>query len=500
MSETGLAAARNKMEAAGVPTAAIDTFSRFYAMLELGDTGFIREDDIEPLPQLPRLDDLEISDSDAAQALGRTAIIKLNGGLATSMGLDAPKSLLPVRQGSQGEPLTFLDLIVRQVMQAREVTGARLPLIFMNSFRTQESTRAALAAYPQLPVADGHGGMLPMDFTQNREPKLDARSLEPVTWPADPSLEWCPPGHGDLYPALHSANIVHRLLDAGFLYASVSNADNLGASPNASIAAWFAASGAPYAAEMSLKTPADVKGGQLVVRRSDGRIIQRETAQTHPDDMAVSLDAHRHRYFHTNNLWFNLTALAAELDRTGGVLELPLIRNMKTVDPRDKTSTPVVQIESAMGAAVAVFEGATAIEVPRSRFLPVKTTSDLLVMRSDVYRLDADWRLAATVEPPTVTLSSAYTMMGDFDARFPQGPPSLKQAQSLTVHGQWTFGADVTVLGQAQLPDCGQDGLDGQGSQDGQRGQRGDGSRCGQVPDGARITEQGIAEQGVEGV
>ena len=86
------------------------------------------------------------------------------------------------------------------------------------------------------------------------------------------------------------------------------------------------------------------------------------------------------------------------------MLDLPLIRNEKTVDPSDRTSTKVVQIESAMGAAIEVFDGAAVLEVDRSRFLPVKTTNDLLVLRSDVYRLEPDHRLVAQVEAPFVDL------------------------------------------------------------------------------------------------
>jgi UTP--glucose-1-phosphate uridylyltransferase len=462
MTDTGLAQARAKMTDAGVAPAAIETFTRFYRLLETGASGLIREDDVDPLPALQRADALELSDDDAAAALSKTAIIKLNGGLGTSMGMDKAKSLLPVR----GD-LTFLDVIVGQVRAARAATGARLPLIFMNSFRTQADTLALLGRYDDVAVGD-----LPLDFLQNREPKLTADTLEPVRWPAAPDLEWCPPGHGDLYPALHAAGVVGALLDAGFRYASVSNADNLGAAPDARIAGWFAASGAPYAAEMCLKTPADVKGGQLVVRKADGRIVQRETAQTHPDDLAVSLDPERHRYFHTNNLWFDLAALAAELDRTGGVLELPLIRNDKTVDPADASSTPVVQIESAMGAAVAVFEGATAIEVGRERFLPVKTTNDLLVLRSDVYALTDEFRVEAQVPAPLVSLAKQYKTIAGFDARFPAGPPSLRAATSLTVNGDWTFGANVRVSGAAVLAD---------------------GGAAATVPDGAAVTADGVA-------
>jgi len=467
---TGLEQARTKMTDAGVAPAAIETFTRFYHLLQAGETGLIREDDVDPLVDIPNRADLTISDDDAAAALARTAVLKLNGGLGTSMGMDRAKSLLPVREASgaaDGEPelLTFLDVIVGQVRAARRATGARLPLLFMNSFRTRDDSLAALERYPDLAV-DG----LPVDFLQNREPKLRADDLTPVTWEKDPELEWCPPGHGDLYPALHASGVVKALLEAGFRYMSVSNSDNLGAAPDATIAGWFAASGAPYAAELCRKTPADVKGGQLVVRKVDGRIVQRETAQTHPDDVAVSLDATRHPFFHTNNLWFDLEALAAELERTSGVLELPLIRNDKTVDPADASSPEVVQIESAMGAAVAVFEGATAIEVERSRFLPVKTTNDLLVLRSDVYDLTPDYRLEAQAPAPLVDLDkSYYKLIEPFNERFAAGAPSLRDADSLTVRGDWTFGSGVRAEGKAQLA--------------------GDG---GTVPDGATIGTEGF--------
>ncbi len=468
MSDRGLELARDKMHGAGVASAAVDVFSRFYRLLEGGQSGYVREDDVEPLTGLTRHADLDVDAADASAALARTAIIKLNGGLGTSMGMDRAKSLLEVRRSAEGESLSFLDVIVGQVRAARQATGARLPLVLMNSFRTQDDTLAALSGYGDLAVEG-----LPLDFLQNREPKLRADTLEPVEWPDDPSLEWCPPGHGDLYPALHANGVVRALLDAGFRYACVSNSDNLGAAPDGEIAAWFAGTGAPYAAEMCLKTPADVKGGQLVVRRSDGRIIQRETAQTHPEDVDVSLDPERHRYFHTNNLWFDLEVLAAELDRTGGVLELPLIRNAKTVDPSDASSPEVIQIESAMGAAVAVFEGATAIEVGRERFLPVKTTDDLLLLRSDVYDLTDDYRLVAQVEAPLVRLSKTYKTIGAFDARFPAGPPSLRAATGLSVAGDWTFGRGVRAEGAAELPEP-EEGT-------------------GTVPDGATITRDGIA-------
>lgn len=456
MSTDGLSKAQQKMADAGVPQTAIDVFTHYYGQLEEGVTGSIPEDTIEPYLDPPKLDDVRIDPAHAKQVFDKLAIINLNGGLGTSMGLDKAKSLLPVRDGK-----SFLDIIVEQVLAARRGTGSRLPLIFMNSFRTREDTLEVLAKYPDLPVGD-----LPLDFLQNKEPKLRTDDLTPVQWEADPSLEWCPPGHGDIYTALQTSGVLQQLLDAGFRYASVSNSDNLGTVPNPVIASWFASTGAPYAAELCRRTAADRKGGHLAVRKSDGRLILRDTAQTPQEEMDYFTDEHRHPYFHTNNLWFDLEQLDAVLKERDGVMGLPLIRNEKTVDPSDKTSPKVYQIESAMGAAIEVFEGATAIVVGRDRFLPVKATSDLLLIRSDLYALDQRQALVQQVPSvPAVTLASEpYKLIGDFEARFPHGIPSLKEATSLDVQGDWTFGQDVTVIGDAVL-----------------------GTEGGQVPDGARV-------------
>ena len=447
MSEAGLNAARTKMEEAGVATPAIEVFTRFYELLESGATGIIREDTIEPLLDPPMLADVDITDAEAREAIQQTVIIKLNGGLGTSMGLDKAKTLLEVRDGQN-----FLDLIVAQVLAARERYDARLPLLLMNSFRTEDDTLRHLSQYPELPV-DG----LPLSFMQNQEPKLRADDLTPVEWPADPTLEWCPPGHGDLYPALEGSGVLDALLEAGFRYACVSNGDNLGAAPNATIAGWFAKSGAPYAAELCRRTVNDKKGGHLAVRKADGQLILRDTAQTAPEEMDFFTDEHRHPFFHTNNLWFDLKVLRDTLTERNSVLGLPLIRNEKTVDPTDSSSTPVIQVESAMGAAIEVFEGATAICVGRDRFLPVKTTNELLLLRSDVYDLNEEGRLIArSSASPEISLDSRYyKKVGAFLERIPVAP-SLRRATSLKVEGDWTFGAGVTVVGDVALPDEGE--------------------------------------------
>lgn len=441
---SGLADAQARMRDAGVPQRAIDVFTDFYGQVAAGATGLIRESDVEPLDGLDRLVDLDADPGAGHDAAAATCLIKLNGGLGTSMGLPTAKSLLRVR----GER-SFIDVIGDQVTWFRQEHGVRLPLIFMDSFRTRDDTLAALEG-KNLEV-DG----LPLDFLQNREPKLRLDDLTPVNWPADPELEWCPPGHGDIYTALETSGILDALLAAGYRYASVANADNLGAAPDLTMMGWFAGTGAPFAAEVARRGPADVKGGHLVRRRADGRIVLRESAQVHAEDREAAGDIATHRFFNTNSLWFDLVQLKDALTQRAGVLGLPLIRNVKTVDPTRADSPQVIQIESAMGAAIEVFEGATAIEVDRSRFLPVKTTNDLLLVRSDVYADAPDGRVVAQVAPPLVDLDrSYYTTIADFDLRLPD-PPSLLGANSLTVRGDWRFGRDVVIAGDVLLADGG---------------------------------------------
>jgi UTP--glucose-1-phosphate uridylyltransferase len=441
MGSPGLKHALDKMRGAGVDEIAVETFAHYFRLLEHGETGMIPESSIEPL-DMEALADVEVSEEQAADAIRTAAVIKLNGGLGTSMGMDRAKSLLCVRRG-----LSFLDVIARQVLHLRKTYDAPLPLILMNSFRTSADTMAAVARYEDLKVEG-----LPLEFWQNKEPKLLVADLSPASYPKNPDLEWCPPGHGDLYTALRGTGLLEQLIEQGYERVFVSNSDNLGAVPDARVAGWFAASGAPFAIEAVRRTASDRKGGHFARRKSDGRIVLRETAQTLDDDREALADLDRHRFASTNNLWFDLVAMRDELDRRGGILGLPLIRNVKRLDPADRSTPEVIQIETAMGAAIEIFEGARTIEVGRDRFIPVKTTNDLLVLRSDVYDLGQDFGLDQAADVPFVELDpDFYKLVGDFDQRFPEGAPSLRKAHSLRVEGDFTFGHGVQVIGDVEL-------------------------------------------------
>lgn len=433
-----------KMRSAGVPEAAIRAFGRHLARFAAGGEGLLDHVAISPVDELRDAATLEAFRPAGERALGRLAVVRLNGGLGTGMGLERAKSLLAVRDG-----LTFLDLIARQVLALREATGARVPLLLMNSFRTEQDSLAALAPYADLGLPG-----LPLSFVQNQVPKILISTLGPARAPGNPELEWCPPGHGDLYLALATSGLLHRLLERGVQFAFVANADNLGAAVDTALLGFMASNGIDLLLEAADRADSDRKGGHLC-RLQDGRLALREAAQCPPAEEAEFQDVNLYRYFNTNSLWLHLPSLDRLLASHDGVLPLTPIFNRKTLDPRDKTSPAVVQIETAMGSALTVFPRATAVRVPRTRFSPVKTTDDLLAVRSDAYELLPDGRVAldpSRPSPPMVALDSRYyRFVDELDRRFPGGPPSLRRCESLRVTGDVSFGAGVVAVGRVHV-------------------------------------------------
>ncbi len=441
---------REKMRRAGVSAPAIRAFERAYGQLAARETALLPEAAIAPVESLPSADALPPSDAGETGArLAQCAILKLNGGLGTSMGLDRAKSLLEVRPG-----VTFLDLIARQIAHFRATTGADVRFRLMNSFSTSADTRAFLAKHPGLGDADE------IELLQNKTPKIDAATLAPAEWPSQPDHEWCPPGHGDLYPVLAGSGALDRLLAAGVKFLFVSNSDNLGATLDPRLLKWFAESGAPFAMEVTARTASDRKGGHLARSRgalgsNDGTLLLRESAQCPDADLEAFQDIARHRFFNTNNLWLRLDRLRDALDEAGGFLPLPVIQNKKTVDPRNKKSPAVYQLETAMGAAIECFADAAAIEVPRTRFAPVKTTGDLLTLRSDAYVIGGDGTVRLAPEcagvPPRVDLDDHYKLVDQLDAALAGGAPSLKNCASLKVVGPVAFSSGVVFEGDAVI-------------------------------------------------
>jgi len=432
-----LPAFTRKMAAEGLPPIVIDTFAGYYREVASGERGFICDSELAPVSpaEVVMQGDPEDYATAGKAALEDTVMIVLNGGLGTSMGLQGPKSLLEVKPG-----LTFLQVIVEQAA-ARGVQ-----LVLMNSFSTHEATCGALEKI--------RPARSPILFLQHKFPKILRKDLSPVVWPANPALEWNPPGHGDIYTALVSSGTLQRLLDEGKRTAFICNSDNLGAVLDPVLLGYFTGRRLPFMMEVAERTPADLKGGHLA-RRLDGQLVLREAAQCPIQELDAFRDIGRYRYFNTNSLWIDLPFLQALVDREK-VVRLPIIVNPKTLDPRDKSSPPVYQIETAMGAAISLFEGAAGVLVDRGRFLPIKKSNQLLALRSDCYIYDhqSGFRInpSRCCDSLHIDLDPRYyEKIDDFDARFPSGAPSLLDCEALTVEGDVRFEGDVVVRGQVTI-------------------------------------------------
>jgi UTP--glucose-1-phosphate uridylyltransferase len=441
-----------KMKTESLPDIVIENFKHHYHRLAGGETGMVPETDIDPVETLA---DIETQSGGELAKTGKdiihkAVIIKLNGGLGTSMGMQKAKSLLKVK-----DDYSFRDIIVRQ---ARHLNPP-VPVIFMNSFSTQVDTLKALAAYPELKNEN-----IPFDFLQHKIPKVDAHSLRPVACKKNRDLDWCPPGHGDIYPALLTSGMLDCLLGEGCEYAFISNSDNLGAVMDPCLLGYFANTGSPFMMEVADRTEEDKKGGHLA-RMKSGQYVLREIAQTPEADTDAFQDIYRHKYFNTNNIWIHLPSLKALMKKKNGVLALPMICNRKTLDPRDPESAPVVQLETAMGAAIAVFDAAEAIRVPRIRFTPVKNTGDLLAVQSDRYLLNDKFQLVPnpkrTINSIQIDLDPAYYRFIDrFENHFPFGVPSLVDCESLKIRGDVRFGSNVKLKGVVTMSNTGRESFE----------------------------------------
>jgi UTP--glucose-1-phosphate uridylyltransferase len=424
-----------KMQNEGLQPLVIDTFAYYYKQVLTGETGLVYDREIQPVApdEIEDFKNLKKYAAAGQRAFDHSVRIVLNGGLGTTMGLTGPKSLITAKSGK-----SFLEIILKQAQSS----GVQLAL--MNSFNTHEATLAALSKLKP--------ARTPLVFIQHKFPKIQRQDLTPATWPQNPGLEWNPPGHGDVFTALNTSGMLQKLLQGGVRYAFIHNLDNLGAQMETSLLGYFAEHQFPFMMEVAAKTPADIKGGHLA-RHKTGRLILREAAQCPQDEIEAFQDIARYRFFNTNNIWINLKSLNA-LFNEEGTIRLPIILNPKTVDPRNETSSPVFQIETAMGAAISLFDGTIAVSVPRTRFFPVKSCNDLLALRSDCYVLGEKENLQinpqrkAANRPDTIKVKLDPRFYGKIDLlekRFHKGLPSLADCESLSIQGDVYFEGNVVI-------------------------------------------------------
>ncbi|PPD88639.1 hypothetical protein GOBAR_DD14424 [Gossypium barbadense] len=383
--------------------------------------------------------------AETKKLLDKLVVLKLNGGLGTTMGCTGPKSVIEVRNG-----FTFLDLIVQQIENLNKKYGCNVPLVLMNSFNTHDDTLKIVDKY-------ANSNIQIHTFNQSQYPRLVAEDFTPFPCKGQPGKDgWYPPGHGDVFPALMNSGKLATFLSQDKEYAFVANSDNLGAIVDLSILI-LSLTGAleilnhlvknknEYCMEVTPKTLADVKGGTLI--SYEGKVQLLEIAQVPDAHVNEFKSIEKFKIFNTNNLWLNLNAVKRLVE--ADALKMEIIPNPKEVE-----GTKVLQLETAAGAAIRFFEHAIGINVPRSRFLPVKATSDLLLVQSDLYTLVDGFvsRNSARENPenPSIELGPEFKKVSNFLSRF-KTIPSIINLDSLTVTGDVWFGAGIVLKGKVKI-------------------------------------------------
>jgi len=417
-----------------------DIFTKFLQ----GSGTSIKWDKIDKLPDAAVQDysDLSIPENKELirQMLSKLVVIKLNGGLGTSMGCRGPKSVISVRND-----LTFLDLTVQQIEYLNKTFDADVPLVLMNSFNTDEDTEKVIRKYRSFNVKI-------FTFNQSRYPRINRDSFTPIpsTCKTQDNLEaWYPPGHGDFYLSFDNSGLLQKFIQEGREYCFISNVDNLGATVDLNIVNFLlnpdkkGDAKREFLMEVTDKTKADVKGGTLIHYANHLRLLEiAQVPKEHVDDFK---SVKTFKIFNTNNLWINLPGIRKVIDNK--TLDMEVIVNNKTLD----NGMNVIQLETAVGAAIKCFDGCIGINVPRSRFLPVKKTSDLLLVMSNLYRLKSG---SLEMSPMRMFPATPLIKLGDkhfakvkeFLKRF-ESIPDLLELDHLTVSGDVTFGRGVSLKG-----------------------------------------------------
>lgn len=415
-------------------------FSRLFARFLKEKGPSVEWDRIEKLPPgaVRQYDSLSLpNEARIKDMLSKLVVVKLNGGLGTSMGCRGPKSVISVRND-----LTFLDLTVQQIEHLNKKYDVNVPLVLMNSFNTDDDTQKIVRKYRNLKV-DIH------TFNQSCHPRINRDTYHPVCKTADVKADleaWYPPGHGDFYESFKNSGLLTKFVQQGRQYCFLSNIDNLGATVDTRILDLVLTPGqdAPeFVMEVTDKTKADVKGGTLIQYENKLRLLEiAQVPKEHVDDFT---SVKTFKFFNTNNLWIKLDAIEHVLAQ--GTLNMEIIVNPKHLD----SGHDVIQLETAVGAAMKCFDRGIGINVPRSRFLPVKKTSDLLLVMSNLYALQGG---SLSMSPlrmfPTTPLiklgDKHFNKVKDFLSRFPTIPDML-DLDHLTVSGDVTFGKGVSLKG-----------------------------------------------------
>lgn len=418
------------------PTA-INQFSDLFFQLELGLKNSFTSKDLMPVslkdPVMIPFEEVQNFNYVGNNLIDQLVVLKLNGGLGTTMGCTFAKSCITI---DTEKSWTFLHYIQHQIDSFNKIRQTHIPIWYLNSYKTHRETEKVLGANQF------------NSLIQNKFPRID-NSLPfqriPFTYPNEPEEDWNPPGHGDIYTVMEISNWLTDQLKANKKFVFISNSDNLGATPDLGILGLMAARNIDFLMETTPKTEADRKGGSLIYNKNKINLVEiAQIDQSDPEAMDIfqSLPV-----FNTNNIWISIPKLLELIQDKA--IQPTLIQNTKNI-----LEKPVIQLESAMGAAIKSFENAASLVVPRNRFIPVKSTSDLLLLQSDYYikdefgiiRIHPERPAAIRDIIPAIKLGRSYQTTSDFHKRIPT-VPSMMLVTQLELEGEVWFEPQVKLIG-----------------------------------------------------
>ena len=367
--------------------------------------------------------------------LQELVVCRFNGGLGTSMQCTLPKSSISVTADKN-----FLDLAIDQLNYFEIANKTSLPLLLMNSFYTTAQTKLAIKKYnkPNLQI-----------FEQSCYPRLAENLKNGDTTPLSKKelgIQACyPPGHGDFFLKFQDSGLLKKFISQGKKYLFLSNIDNLGALVDFTILNYLAENDCPFLMEVTKKLQNDIKGGSLLKNKTSNRIKLVETAELAQlsQEQLNSLKG-KLNIFNTNNIWINLISLEKQLKQKSWRLDL--VQNRKKIAGRN-----ILQLETIIGSAISNFKQAKLLEVPRDRFIPVKKVSDLLLVRSNLFKLNKSAGFKFQEQKPFQDFPQLdlgdINSISQFEKSF-AFIPDILDLKSLSLQGEIYFSKGIKLKGR----------------------------------------------------
>jgi len=335
------------------------TFDDLYTKFFINKNGVVW-DYVIPITEkyLVPYDDMNVVGYDKArELLSKLCVVKLAGGLGTTMGCKYPKFMMKVNESD-----SFLDIVVGQIKQLQHKYNVKIPLLLMTSFHTHLYAEKLCEQYSGIEI---------ILFKQHCYPRIFYDTHYHLTNKYEGNKCYYPPGHGDIYYVMKESGVLDNMIGRGKQYMFVSNIDNLRATVDTVILKHIVNNNIDFGMEVVTKTDKDVKGGTLIHYNNTIKLLEvAEVPDEHIDEFK-SID--KFTVFNTNNIWMNLDKVKQLVD--DDMINSEVICNVKVVDG-DK----IIQLETAMGAAMQFFDNAIGIHVDRSRFMPVKTMEHLKML------------------------------------------------------------------------------------------------------------------------